>query len=396
VSSTFDYRGFETGRVLVLPDESRGDYSLAVNEAGDLLPEHSVYLQVEQAANGGVILHVNDRDGLLAGLGADELEFWVSGAGLQVFRTFKPQMSVFLSAASLPGLESGAHYQVRMRPRRNGTPLAGLSAGHLFQYQAGVPNLPSIDSTYSGAWFNPGHDGEGFIVEVLEDEQALVYWFTYDDKGNQRWMVGTGAVEGNRIEVGELMDASGGRFGSEFNPADVELKTSGSLSISFQDCAKAIANFSIDNVGGHQELSRLTGLYGHECGKGASPMAQDINGSWYDPDHDGEGFIVQQLSASEALVVWFTYDADGNASWMLSNGSVSGNRINFPELGQFKGGKFGRSFDPAAVSRSPWGELTLDLDCEGGTASYTPTAIGYTGGSQNLVPLTRLKNSGCL
>lgn len=395
VNSTFEYRGNETGRVLVLPDESQGDYSLVVNEAGDLLPDHSVYLQVEQAANGGVILHVNDRDGLLAGLGADELEFWISGAGLQVFRPFKPQMSVFLGAASLPGMESGAHYQARVRPRRNGLPLAGFSAGQGFQYQGGPTNLPTVDSTYSGAWFDPGHDGEGFIVEVLEDQRALVYWFTYDDKGNQRWMVGTGTIEGNRIVIGELAEASGGRFGPEFNPADVGLKTVGSLSISFQGCENATANFSIDNTGGHQELSRLTGLYGHECGKGASPLAQDINGSWYDPDHDGEGFIVQQLSASEALVVWFTYDANGQAAWMLSNGSVSDNRISFPELGQFKGGKFGRSFDPATVSRSPWGELILDLDCEGGTASYTPIAPGYAGGSQNLVPLTRLKNSGC-
>ncbi len=58
------------------------------------------------------------------------------------------------------------------------------------------------------------------------------------------------------------MDASGGRFGPDFDPADVELKTVGSLSISFQDCGKAIANFSIDNIGGHQELSRLTELAG--------------------------------------------------------------------------------------------------------------------------------------
>jgi hypothetical protein len=396
VSSTFEYRGIETGRVLVLPDESQGDYSLAVNEAGDLLPDLSVYLRVEQAANGGISLHIDDRDGLLAGLGTDELEFWVSGAGLQVFRPFKPQMSVFLGATSLPGLESGSNYQVRVRPRRNGLPLAGFSAGQLFQYQAGPAHPPAVDSTYSGAWFNPGHDGEGFIVEVLEDQRALVYWFTYDDRGNQRWMLGTGTVEANRIEIAELMDASGGRFGSDFDPADVELKTVGSLNISFQDCGKAIANFSIDNIGGHQELSRLTDLQGHDCATGASPSPQDLNGSWYDPSHDGEGFIVQQLSPSQALVMWFTYDANGKASWLLSNGTVNGNRISFPELIQPKGGKFGRSFDPRAVSRSPWGELNLELDCEGGTASYTSTAPGYMGGSQQLEPLTRLQNSGCL
>jgi hypothetical protein len=63
---------------------------------------------------------------------------------------------------------------------------------------------------------------------------------------------------------------------------------------------------------------------------------------------------------------------------------------------QPRGAKFGRSYDPAQVSHHEWGSLTLELDCNGGKASYSSSVKGYSGGSQDLVPLTRLQNSGCL
>ena len=37
----------------------------------------------------------------------------------------------------------------------------------------------------SGAWFDPAHAGEGWQVEELPDGRNLVYWFTYDDRGEQ-------------------------------------------------------------------------------------------------------------------------------------------------------------------------------------------------------------------
>lgn len=30
----------------------------------------------------------------------------------------------------------------------------------------------------SGAWYNQDRDGEGFTVEVIEDDRGVVYWFT--------------------------------------------------------------------------------------------------------------------------------------------------------------------------------------------------------------------------
>ena len=167
------------------------------------------------------------------------------------------------------------------------------------------------------------------------------------------------------------------------------------MTISFLSCSEALVNYSIDNNGGHQSLKRLTDIFGHGCGKTETPPTSNLSGSWYDPAHNGEGFIVEQLSEYQALVFWFTYDDSGNQSWLFNTGTMEGNRITFPELLQPVGGKFGRSFDPGDVNRQPWGELILELDCSGGAAAYQPKMEGYSSGSQNLVPLTRLQNFSC-
>jgi hypothetical protein len=395
-SNTFDFGDFKQGGLSVIPDESQGAWSLTVSEAAELPPDFSTSIKVIPLTSGGVILQVDDRKGHFEALGADELEFWISGAGVQLFRPFSPQMTVYLSAQSVPQLTSGTNYQLRVRPRANGLPLAGFSDGHLFRYNDGEAHYPDVDHSYSGAWFDPAHEGEGFIVEVLGAGRALVYWFTYLADGGQRWMIGLGEVQNNRIEIVEMMVSHGGRFGSNFDPDDVTLQNRGSLSLTFLGCSEALANFSIDNNGGHQELTRLTHVHGHACGRADAPPAMDISGSWYDPAHDGEGFIVEQLSSSQALVFWFTFDATGNQVWLMNTGEIAGNRISFPQLLQPTGGVFGRSFDPRTVSREEWGELELQLDCDGGQASYTSLDESYAPGTQNLVPLTRLERSGCL
>ena len=40
-----------------------------------------------------------------------------------------------------------------------------------------------VDATMSGAWYDPTHNGEGFLLELLEPDEAIIYWFTYDETG---------------------------------------------------------------------------------------------------------------------------------------------------------------------------------------------------------------------
>ena len=232
-------------------------------------------------------------------------------------------------------------------------------------------------------------------------DAVQLYWFAFvfteleNQRFSQRWMVGTGKVHGNRIMVNKLMDSRGGRFGADFDPDDVVMNRVGSLSISFLDCSTALVNYSVDNNGGHQAGTRLTNIYGHGCDTATHAPEMDLSGSWYDPSHDGEGFIVEQVSAGKAVVFWFTYDETGRQSWMFSSGAINDGGIHLSGLKQPVGGRFGRSFDPGDVVKPQWGDLTLQLGCAGGTASYITDTEGFSDGSQSLARLTKLANSSC-
>jgi len=254
---------------------------------------------------------------------------------------------------------------------------------------------PVLDHRFSSAWFDPAHNGEGFVVEVLGNDRAVVIWFTNQDDGSQRWMLGVGEIKGDRIVISDLMDIRGGRFGADFDPDDVVMKTVGSLTVSFPDCSTALFNYSVDNNSHHQATTRLTQVHGHGCGSEIPVADGGISGSWFDPSHNGEGFVIEQLTADQAMVVWFTYDETGKQTWLLNAGTIDNGTITVPQLQRPVGGRFGRSFDPDSVTRETWGELSLDLDCSGGTASYTTTVEGFSNGSQTLVPLTRLLDSAC-
>lgn len=394
-SNTFDFDDATKARLAVIANDSEGEYSLVVSQAAELLPEFSSNLQVSASPSGGMTLQISDDNNLFSNLGADEIEIWISGAGVQLFEPFAVETTIELNSITTPELKNGETYQVRVRPRGNGIPLAAFSAGHLFRYDQAPANLPSVDHRFNGAWFDASHNGEGFIIEVLEDGRAVIYWFTYQEDGSQRWMVGTGEIEDNIIRTDALMDTRGGQFGAGFNPDDVVLKNVGSLSISFLNCSSALVNYNVDGNGANQNTSRLTHVSGHGCGNETPAPAIDISGSWFDPSHNGEGFIIEQLSDDNALVFWFTYDDEGKQSWMFNIGEIDNGSIHIPQLVQPSGGQFGRSFSPDSVTNAQWGGLTLDLDCNGGTADYTTQSEGYSSGSQSLVRLTSLANSGC-
>jgi hypothetical protein len=91
---------------------------------------------------------------------------------------------------------------------------------------------------YSGAWYDPFRSGEGFVIEALPDDRAVVYWFTYtaDGSGDQAWMVGQGTIEPGdqspaEIIVDPLYQPISGVYGADFDPEAVEAVDWGRLRI---------------------------------------------------------------------------------------------------------------------------------------------------------------------
>ena len=254
--------------------------------------------------------------------------------------------------------------------------------------------LPEAGNT--AAYFDPDHAGEGFLLEVLPGDSAVIYWFTYDEAGNQRWFVGVGEIVGNEVQFSELLQTRGGQFGDAFDPTAIVREPVGNLTLRFSGCDAASVRFGADRKTFRQRLVRLTTTDGLPCGADQQRPASVVTGSWYDPDHAGEGFIVQQLSTTEALVYWFSYDSAGNQAWFFGTGTLLNGVVTVAAVQRTEGGIFGDDFDPEDVTLSPWGSLTLTLGCDSGSAEYSSSIDEFGAGSQDLVRLTTPEGvAGC-
>src|SRR5688572_29332681 len=88
----------------------------------------------------------------------------------------------------------------------------------------------------SGAWFDPAHNGEGWNVEELPDGRSQVYWFTYDQNGEQAWTTGVSPTSGASMTVAQNLRPVGTRFGSAFNASQVTAQPWGRLELQLTSC----------------------------------------------------------------------------------------------------------------------------------------------------------------
>lgn len=109
----------------------------------------------------------------------------------------------------------------------------------------------------NGSWFDPEVPGQGLNVEVLEERnEALVYWYTYDEAGSQRWLIGQGPIDEAGVAHLEFLVTSGGRPALPTTP---DLVSWGTAELSFDSCMSGRLLFTADGLEGEVPLTRLTG-----------------------------------------------------------------------------------------------------------------------------------------
>ncbi|NBB92243.1 MAG: hypothetical protein GVY32_03645 [Gammaproteobacteria bacterium] len=256
----------------------------------------------------------------------------------------------------------------------------------------------AIAPGHTAMWFNPDRSGEGWMLEILPDNRALAYWFTFDGEGRPRWLIGSGTIEGNTIEFPELIAASGARFGGAFDPGDVEFETVGSARMVFADCQAGW--YEYEAYGHHRSIDFIALTTTWETG--CHPMPVDVedrarwSGSWYDPQQAGQGLTVQWVSPESMLLVWFTFDAEGRPYWVIGQSEAgSTDPIFFPEALAVRGPVFGDGFDPDAVEQFVWGQGQLSLDCAQGEFDYQSQLEDFENGTLPLERLTELAGLNC-
>ncbi|MEO8803542.1 MAG: hypothetical protein ABI304_05680 [Rudaea sp.] len=263
----------------------------------------------------------------------------------------------------------------------------------------------TIGPGYSAMWYDPARSGEGLQLEILDTDHALVEWYTYDEKGGQRWLQGVGQIihdgAGDSIKFPQLYDTHGGHFGPNFNPADVQLKIVGDATLVFGDCNTGTFTYHAYGQSQTLPMQRLTQTMGAGCESINGIPGQPVmdyagqSGSWYDTSHSGEGFALQWLATGQAIVTWYTYDTQGNQVWLLGVGAEQNGAIVFDQMAITSGAHFGTAFDPASVQKEDWGTLTLQIDCNGGSAHYASKQTAFGTGDLNLTRLTTLAQPSC-
>jgi len=261
----------------------------------------------------------------------------------------------------------------------------------------------NINNTMTGSWYDVNRDGEGYILEVLPNNTVLMVWFTYlPNQAEQAWLIGTGTLSNNRITFKDVQITSGGVFGPNFNPNLVQKSVWGDVSIEFDNCNSGTINYNSkfkSYADGDHSVTRLTSDDGLSCGnpsQSADPL-QAITGTWYDPSHDGEGWLLEYLGNNSVLLYWFTYDDLGNQKWLLSVGSVDANNVmTFDSSTMTNGTFFGDGFNTNNVNKFEWGTIQMIVnDCNSITVNYdSPLAI-YNQGMLNAQRLTSIDGIEC-
>ena len=144
-------------------------------------------------------------------------------------------------------------------------------------------------------------------------------------------------------------------------------------------------------------MIRLTTLDGLACPQLPVPPSDNgrLSGSWFDPSHDGEGYILEVLDNGVPLVYWFSYGPEGERRWFFGVGEAVENGFVFEQLSTTRGPVFGPDYNPDDLVVEPWGRLELEIDCAGGVARWESTEDGFPAGELDLIRLTTLAGLSC-
>ncbi len=302
--------------------------------------------------------------------------------------------------------------------------LVALASGIALLPLCAFADTARIEPGHSAIWGDPGRDSEGWIVEILPDDTAALYWYTFDDAGKPRWITSVAPIvhdeDGDRIVFDELLAGRGGRFGTNYPASSVILENVGIAELSFSSCDKGRISFNAYGKTRSIPLVRRTRTMGAGCapihgipGEQIQPHA-GTSGTWIDPAKAGQTFTLQWQADGSAKLYWFTFDANGKPFWVSGIGGYEDGRIVFPQMESVKGGRFGehslsmtsrlgarqvlRSEQielPEPITKQPWGRVELELTCDNGTATYQSTAAGFGSGSFDLLPMSGLVKLAC-
>lgn len=127
---------------------------------------------------------------------------------------------------------------------------------------------PEIQASHSGLWYNSDQSGHGLSIEINEGNRIIAIWYTYDNDGNQMWLLGVGTYE-NNVATLDVTVTDNGVFPPNFVAEDVVSSNWGTFQLDFADCNNAnfswIPNEEFNFTTGELQVSRLTSIKDLSC-----------------------------------------------------------------------------------------------------------------------------------
>ena len=190
-----------------------------------------------------------------------------------------------------------------------------------------------------------------------------------------------------------VADAGLGTFGDNGGLVNTVLLNGSSVAVHnglAANCPASDARGVVRNVQARRGCD--SGAY--EFGGGRGLLTESgMSGFFYDASDDGHYVTIQRLDWGSALVIWNTFDKNGQAAWIYSIGKVSGNHI-YAQGAQNLGGVLQPGGAPTGSHGFVWGDIAIDLqNCLGGSFSYNSPLANFGSGQ---FPLNRLAFLGDL
>jgi hypothetical protein len=128
--------------------------------------------------------------------------------------------------------------------------------------------FPNAQVGLSGAWYEESKPGRGLQLQIQDDGQAFLAWFSYAPNGAPIWLVGAGSATAGGAVFDTVTRPVGTRFGAAFVANDVRQTPWGRIAIEKIDCNRIVVDYDASEPGygkARIAMTRLTSLRGASC-----------------------------------------------------------------------------------------------------------------------------------
>jgi hypothetical protein len=238
-------------------------------------------------------------------------------------------------------------------------------------------------ANYQGIWGVPAESGWG-IDFTHQGDIIFASWFTYDANGKPYWFSAALQQQSDGSFAGAIDLTSGPPYSAvPFDPTRVTHTTVGTGGLTFSDATHGTFSYTVNGVSQVKQLTLFVFATPVPVCTFNSTLAatQAVNyqDMWWVPAESGWGINFTH-QGDIIFASWFTYDLNGNPTWVSAALTKTGARTYVGALDATTGPPFSSvPFDSTHVTHTPVGTASVTFtDGANATLVYTLNGVSQT------------------